>query len=113
MAQNLKKRLLKKETYIDKESFKHGHDYKLKHLLIVTNVNEHASGNYYNKKEYYYVLKCSQCNSFIPDRVEGDFNHHILSIEDIDNSFPIITANTNYKCPNYDFNKLFDVNIKK
>ena len=100
------------ETYTDRNVSKHKHNYTVKHLLIVTNVNEHARRNYYEKKEYYYVLKCNQCNSFIPDSVEGNFNHRIFNNENIDNSLPIITANTNYKCPHYDFSKLFDVNIK-
>ena len=113
MAKKFKRWLLEVETYIDKNAFKHKHDYKLKHLLIVTNINEHASANYYNKREYYYVLKCNQCNSFIPDSVEGNYNHHIFNNENIDNSLPIITANTNYKCPHYDFSKLLDVNVKK
>ena len=113
MSQNLRKRLLKMETYIDKSSSKHDHDYSLKHLLIVTNVNKNASCDYYKQKEYYYVLKCNKCNSFIPDSVEGNYNHHIFDNENIDSSLPIITANTNYKCPHYNFSKLFDVNIKK
>ena len=113
MPHNLRKRWLKAETYIDKNVFKHKHDYKLKHLLIVTNINEHASGNYYKRKEYYYVLKCNQCNSFIPDIVKGNYNHHIFKDEEIDDSLPVITANTNYKCPHYEFGKLFDVNVEK
>ena len=50
MAKKFKRWLLEVETYIDKNAFKHKHDYKLKHLLIVTNINEHASANYYNKR---------------------------------------------------------------
>ena len=113
MAENFKKTILKKETYIDKSVLKHKHDYKLKYLLIVTNVNEHATGNYYKKQEYYYVLKCNQCNSFIPDSVEENFNHHILNNEIIDNNLPVITANTDFKSPHYEFSKLFNVIIKK
>lgn len=108
MAQNFKKRLFKSETYIDKNTSKHKHNYILKHLLIITNINEHASGKYYKQKEYYYILKCDQCNSFIPDSVKGNYSNHINK-ENIDNSLPIITANTNNKCPHYEFSKLFDV----
>ena len=113
MTQSFKQRLKKMETYIDKTALKHKHDYELKYLLIVTNINKHASGNYYKQNEYYYVLKCNQCNSFIPDSIEGNYNHNILNNENIDKSLPIITANTNFKCPHYSFSKLFEVNIKK
>jgi len=111
MSQNIKKTVLRDETYIDKDRLKHKHDFTLKHLLIVTNVNKHASANYYNKKEYFYVLKCNQCNSFIPDSVEENFNHYILDNEVIDYSLPVITASTDYKCPHYNFSKLFDFSM--
>ena len=113
MAVNLKKRLIKQETYKDTNCLKHKHSYNIRHLLIVTNINKHASANCYNSKEYYYVLKCDQCNSFVPDSVDGNFNHHIFSYENIDFSLPVITANTTQKCPHYSFCKLTDVIVKK
>ena len=112
MAENFKKRYLRMETYIDPNCLKHKHNYSIKHLLIVTNINKHASSDYYNAKEYYYVLKCNECNSFIPDSVEGNFNHHILSNEPIDESLPVIEANTLQKNPHYNFSKLMDVKVR-
>lgn len=111
MTQNIKKRLERKETYIDKKALKHKHEYIIKHLLIVTNTNKEATGNNYNKKEYYYVLKCNKCNSFIPDTIEGNYNH-IINKEEINNELPVITANTEEKTPHYSFSKLIDVKIK-
>ena len=83
--------MLKKETYKPKELSKHKHNYSLKHLLIVTNINNRATSNYYLKKEYYYVLKCDQCNSFIPDIIPNNYQHNIFEIKDIDYNLPIIT----------------------
>ena len=113
MTQSFRKRLLKMETYIDKNAIKHNHNYCLKHLLIVTNINKHATANYYGKKEYYYVLKCNSCNSFIPDIVEGNYYHNVFNPDEIDYELPIITANTIRKCPHYSFSKLIDVSVDK
>ena len=95
--------------YQSKQSFKHKHNYSIKHLLIVTNINEHASANNYLQKEYYYVLKCSECDSFVPT----DGNYSIFNEKDVDFSLPIIKANTIEKSPLYSFNKLLDVEIKE
>ncbi len=111
MSQNFKKWLEKTEAYNDHSSLKHKHNYLIKHLLVVTNINEHASSNYFKKKEYYYVLKCSQCNSFVPDSIDGNYQHNIFNIDNIDNSLPRITANTMQKCPIYNFSKLIDVKL--
>ncbi len=109
MSQKFKKWLKITETYKDHDYLKHKHSYSIKYLLVVTNINEHASSNYFGKKEYYYVLKCSGCNSFIPDRIDGNCQHKIFNIDDIDYSLPKITANTMQKCPIYNFSKLIDV----
>lgn len=111
MTINFKKRLEKEETYIDKKALKHKHNYSINYLLIITNINKHASANYYGKKEYYYVLKCSECNSFIPNSIDGNYNHNIFHRETIDYNMPTIVANTTQKCPNYDFSKLIDVKV--
>ena len=113
MSENFKKHILRMETYKQKETFKHKHNYSIKHLLIVTNINNHASSNNHLKKEYYYVLKCDQCNSFIPEIVEGNYQHHIFDEKDVDFSLPIITANTMSKSPIYSFSKLIDINVIK
>lgn len=110
---NFKKWQKISETYIDKNVLNHKHDYCLKHLLIITNINAKASIGYYNKKEYYYVLKCNKCNSFIPDSIKGNYNHHVLEGKMIDADLPIIVANTNDKCPHYSFGKLVDVKLVK
>lgn len=111
VSQKFKKNLERMETYKDQSCLKHKHNYLIKHLLVVTNINEHASSNYFGKKEYYYVLKCNECNSFIPDRIYGNYQHNIFDIRKIDNSLPMITANTMQKCPIYNFSKLIDVKI--
>ena len=113
MSQNFKKNILRAETYKPKELFKHKHNYSMKYLLIVTNINKHASSNYYLKKEYYYVLKCDQCNSFIPEIVGGNYQHNIFYEKDVDFNLPIITANIIEKNPVYSFSKLIDVNVTK
>ena len=113
MSENFKKRILRMETYKPKEVHKHKHNYSIKHLLIVTNINNHASSNYYLKKEYYYVLKCNQCNSFIPDIVDGNYQHNLFYEKNVNFSFPIITANTMSKSPIYSFSKLIDVDVIK
>ena len=110
---NIKKKMLRNETYIPNDIEKHEHEYKDKYLLIVTNKNKHASCNYYNTKEHYIVLKCKYCNSFIPDSIPGNYNHHIFYQKDIDKSLPIIKAVTNQKCPHYNFSKLIDVEINQ
>ena len=112
MSGSLKKRMLKMETYKPTDIIRHKHNYTIKHLLIVTNINKHASANYYLRKEYYYVLKCDQCNSFIPDIIDGNYQHNIFNEKDIDYSLPIIMANTLAKNPVYSFSKLIDVDIK-
>ena len=109
MSINFKKHMLMRETYKPRELFNHKHNYSIKHLLIVTNINKHASANYYLKKEYYYVLKCNQCDSFIPDIIDGNYQHHIFYEKDVDFSYPIITANTMSKNPIYDFSELIDI----
>ena len=113
MSENLKKWMLKNDTYKPKGSCKHKHNYSIKHLLIVTNINKHASAGYYLKKEYYYVLKCDKCNSFIPDIIPDNYQHQIFCQKDIDFNYPTITANTLAKNPVYVFSKLVDVNIIK
>ncbi len=50
MSQNFKKWLEKAETYSDHNCLKHKHNYLIKYLLVVTNINEHASSNYFGKK---------------------------------------------------------------
>ena len=113
MPESFKKYMLRKETYKSKEVFKHKHNYSIKHLLIVTNINKYASSDYYLKKEYYYVLKCDQCNSFIPDIVDGNYQHHIFYEKDIDFNLPKIIANTMAKNPIYSFCDLIDVDLIK
>ena len=111
MSENFKKRMIRIETYKPKEVFKHNHNYSAKHLLIVTNMNNLATTGYYLKKEYYYVLKCDQCNSFIPDTIDGNFKHHIFYEKDVNFNFPIITANTMAKNLEYYFSELIDVQV--
>lgn len=111
MTNPFRKKLKSIETYKPTDMVKHKHNYCLKYLLIVTNVNEHATNNYYNKEEYYYVLKCDKCNSFIPNSVEGNYNCYIYNKKNIDNSLPIIRANTIQKSPHYNFSKLIDIII--
>lgn len=113
MAHNFIRNHLRSQTYIPKNIIKHKHIYCEKHLLVIANINEHASSNNYKKNEYYYVLKCNQCDSFIPDIIPGNFNHLILHPEEIDNSYPIITANTLQKDHHYVFSKLIDVITEK
>ena len=75
-------------------------------------MNIHASGNYYNKKEYYNVLKCDQCDSFIPLSENGNISGNIID-GNYNKELPLIQAKTNMKCPAYFFDNLYDVNIKK
>ena len=112
MSENIKKHILRMDTYKPKETIMHKHNYSIKHLLIVTNINKYASSNYYLKKEYYYVLKCDKCNSFIPDTIDGNYQHHIAYEKDIDSSLPTIAANTMAKNPIYFFSQLIDVDVK-
>ena len=111
MSMNFKKNYLMNETYKDKNALKHKHNYSIKYLLIVTNINTHASAGLYNSKEYFCVLKCDKCNSFIPDSVEGNYSHYASKDEINDRSLPVITASTIQKQPHYNFCKLLDVEI--
>lgn len=113
MSKNFKRIHKERETYIPKLKVKHKHNYLVKHLLIVTNINEHATANYYKKKEYYYVLKCDMCDSFIPQSLIGNYNGNIFDEKDVDYSLPIIKANTTDKCPHYSFSRLIDVEVMK
>ena len=74
---NFKKALRKEYTYEDKTC--KNHDYTIKCILEITNDNIHAAGNYYGKKEYYKVIKCSKCNSFVPNSEEGDYSGHFFN----------------------------------
>ena len=113
MSESIRKRMLRRETYKPKELINHNHNYSIKHLLIVTNINNHASSNYYLKKEYYYVLKCNQSDSFIPEMVDGNYQHNIFNEQDVDFNLPTITANTMSKCPIYFFSDLIDIKVIK
>lgn len=110
---NFKKAHLKSLTYVPKDHYlnKHKHNYSIKCVLEITNKNIHASCNYYNRKEYHNVLKCDKCDSFIPNREEGNFSGHIFG--DYNKELPLIMASTNMKGPAYDFNTLYDVKINK
>lgn len=78
--------------------------------MEITNRNIHASTNYYNKKEFYNVLKCEICNSFIPNLEEGNVSGYI-SEKDYNSELPLIVASTTMKNLAYDFNNLYDVSI--
>ena len=98
-------------TYEPKSNaVKHKHHYSVECILEVTNKNIHATGNYYNRKEYYTVLKCNICDSFIPDSRKGNSSGHILN-DEYNKKLPLITAKTNMKCPEYNFNNLYDIDI--
>lgn len=113
MSECFRKQMLRGATYVPDNIIKHKHNYCIKHLLIITNVNKHASSGYYNSKEYFYVLKCNQCDSFIPDSVKGNYGHWIFGDEKIDNSLPVITANTMQKNMIYNNSQLIDVTVIK
>lgn len=110
MVQCYRKRIQQLQLYEPKNILKHKHNHCLKYLLIVTNINKHATGCYFNTKDYYYVLKCDQCDSFIPYSINGKSYSHILDDVIINNNkLPVITANTTEKCPCYVFSWLIDV----
>lgn len=113
MSVKYKKIIKKRLNYVSEDSIKHKHNFSVKCILQVTNRNKHASGNYYNKKEYYEVLKCNVCNSFIPVCREGNINGIIFDTNKIDVNLPLIKANTNQKNPAYDFCDLFDIELEK
>lgn len=67
---------------------------------------------YYGEKEYYQVLKCSYCNSFISVAKRGNCQGHLstaLTKEQL--LLPIIKADTMQKHQIYDFNKLVNVSF--
>lgn len=109
MSINYKKYNMKRNTYLAKYELKHKHNYCIEYLLEITNINKHASINYFKSKEYHYVLKCDLCDSFIPKIEEGNFSATIFDVDNINKNLSLITANTNFKNPHYDFCKLFDV----
>lgn len=110
MSMNYRKWQIMNMTYIPKNVVKHKHNYTEKYILEITNINPHATSNYYLSKEYHYILKCDKCNSFIPDSTEGNFDGLIFNIEDIDKNMPMLKINTNQKGPLYVFNKLIEPN---
>ena len=112
MSMSYKKLHQRRLTYIPKDNVnKHKHNYSIHCILEITNKNIHASANYYNKKEYYNVLKCEICNSFIPNSIEGNISGNIID-KNYNRELPLIVASTNMKNPAYDFNTLYDVSIK-
>ena len=113
MGSKYKKTIKRRLTYLDKIAIKHKHDFSIKCILEITNKNIHATGNYYNTKEYYEVLKCNICNSFIPISIEGNISGIIFDTNKIDKTLPLIKASTNNKEPIYDFYNLSDVKIEK
>ena len=110
MAMNFKKREERKYTYMPKDVLKHKHNYVVECVLEITNMNIHASCDYYKGKEYYNVLKCDMCDSFIPNSKEGNYDGHIIN-RIYNKKLPLIRANTNMKNPAYYFNNLTDVVI--
>ena len=106
-----------KDILYREKGIKHQHEFAQECVLEITNKNIHAAGNYYNKKEYYLVLKCLNCNSFISKREEGNIQGHLRNDfikndypHDINMSdYPLITAETKMKCPGYEFSKLENV----
>ena len=111
MSMNFKKWHRRKLTYIPSNiGCKHKHNYSIQCVLEITNKNIHASGNYYNKKEYHNVLKCDMCDSFIPLSEEGNIAGYIYN-QEYNKEIPFITASTNMKNPAYDFDNLYDVII--
>ncbi len=113
MAMNFKKHFQRKMTYIPKDiATKHKHNYVEHFILEITNKNIHATANCYNTKEYYEVLKCDNCDSFIPNSKDGNFSGIIFD-DNYNKEIPLITANTNMKGPAYNFDNLYDIVIKK
>lgn len=115
MSQNFKKWIASTVTYNDKER-KHKHEYTEPYILEITNKNIHATGNYYNRCEYFKVLKCKDCISFTSFSEEGNYLGSILG--DVEsflstNTLPFIYADTMEKNPVYSFNKLENVRLKK
>lgn len=108
-----KKIIKERLNYLTKDVIKHKHDFSIKCILEVTNKNIHATGNYYNTKKYYKVLKCNVCNSFIPISQEGNISGVIFNINQIDTRLPLIKANTNHKNPSYDFCDFYDIKIEE
>ena len=105
----------KKVTYIDK-SIKHKHEYTEKYILEITNKNIHASANYYNKCDYYEVLKCKECMAFTSIKKEGNYSGYILG--DVNeflnsNNLPFIYADSLQKGPEYHFDELINVRLDK
>ncbi len=113
MAKCFRKALIEKETYLSKNIKKHKHNYSIRYLLTVTNINEHASDRCYLQKEYYNVLKCDQCDSFIPFSEPGNWSGLVLDNEKPDFTLPVITANSDKKSPHYSFSELIDVEVKR
>lgn len=113
MGSKYKKIMERRLSYFDKNSIKHKHDFNIKCVLEITNKNIYATGNYYNSKEYYEVLKCNVCDSFIPISKEGNISGIIFDINQIDKNLLLIKASTNKKEPIYDFYDLFDVEVGK
>ena len=106
MSLSFRKMMLNEYTYRNPFEFKHKHEYSIKCLLIVNDLNK-------NKKFYHYVLKCNKCNSFIPKSENYNFNGKIFDIDTIDKSIPVIRANSSTGKHRYNFKKLFNVSISE
>ncbi len=106
-----KRMLQRRLTYKPKNIInKHKHNYLLPYVLEITNKNPHATSDNYNKHEYYNVVKCDLCDSFIPDDIEGNIFGYIIDGK-YDKKKPLIKASTNMKGPAYNFDNLYDVFI--
>lgn len=113
MSSKYKKIMEKRLCYLDKNSIKHKHGFSIKCVLEITNRNIHATGSYYNTKEYYEVLKCNLCNSFIPISKEGNISGIIFDMNKVEKNLPLIKSSTNKKEPMYEFYDLFDIKVDK
>lgn len=106
MGHNKLNKLIKYETrYIEKNTFKHKHDFSIKCILEVNMLD--------NKKYYYNVLKCSKCNSFVSIREPGNVQGRLFVYNDNKEHLPVLEAEVNKRNLIIPFSYIQNVKLKE
>ena len=101
------RKIIKKETeYKDKKkNIKHKCDFDIPCILKV---------KFNHKIQYYNVIKCNKCLSFISVREPGNVQGHIFkALNELEKALPLITAYSNSKYLISDFADLENVSYEE
>ena len=106
MGNNKFNRLIKRETkFLEKKTMKHKHHFNVKCILEINMLD--------NKREYFNVLKCEQCNSFISNSESNNIQGHIFDKFENKDNLPILVANVSKRNLIIPFSYIKSVQLRK